>query len=180
MRVERHGLDWLGVLNVARLTQNKKPLTEEPSEAWKKKLILSRHSPLRTIQFFVVSEAPGFVCTHLARHQYQSCQPFVGTARTDIMKTTERPPDTAIRPYALFLNADSYLDIYEQRSCMKASYETRLEVESIRYEIQHIEPLIAELSFRPCEKYGRCNEFEPCGYMTTSLYHINRQKYLGV
>lgn len=180
MRIERHGVDWLGVLNIARLTQNKPPATKEPSEEWKRKLITSRHSPLRLIQFLVVGEVPGFVCTHLARHTYQSPQPFIGTGRPDIMHTDKRPLDTAIRPFALYFNADSWIDIYEQRSCRKASRETREIVDSIRIKISKIEPLIADMSFRPCEKYGRCNEFEPCDYIGSGIYKIMRERFLGV
>lgn len=178
MKIERYGPNWNTVLNVARLTQNKKPIDKEPSAKWKRDLIRSRHSPLRLIQFLVVGEAPGFVCTHLSRHTYQSPQPFVGTARTDIMGTDERPPDTTVRPFAWYFNADSWLDIYEQRACNKASLETRQFVFAMRSEIDKIEPILSAESFRKCEREGCCKEFKPCGYTETAKYKRIRAYYL--
>jgi len=178
MRIERHGVDWLGVLNVARLTQNQKPLDKEPSDEWKRKLTRSRHSPLRLIEFLITGTLPGFVLTHISRHKYQ--QIFIGTGRTDIMKTNDRPLDTDLRPFALYINADAFLTLYEARSCFKASLETRVAVEGFRHLVSTVEPVIAENCYRPCAKYGGCVEFTQCGYMQTEAYTIERERFLGV
>lgn len=176
MKVTRHGLNWTEVLNIARLTQNKPPVTKEPSEGWKRKLIRSRHSPLRLIQFLIVGEAPGFVITHLARHTYQLPQPFVGTAREDITGT-QRPPDTAVRPFAFYMNADSLIDVAEQRLCKKAHKDTRWLVKDIIKQVGQLEPLLLKELQRPCIKTGVCKEFTQCGYMGTADYKVKRGEY---
>jgi len=164
IKVTRLGADWKTVLRVARITQNKPDTGKEPSDDWKKKLILSRHSPLRMIEFLIEGDAPGFVLNHIARHSYQSPQPFIGTAREDITGV-ERPLDTAIRTFALYLNADALIEMCEQRVCFKAHQKTRDLIYDIILEVKNIEPLLAEvLQFMPCEKTGICREFEPCFY----------------
>lgn len=178
MKVTRFGPDWLTILNVSRMTQRKNPVTKEPSEEWKRKLIRSRHSPLRMIQFLIEGEAPGFVINHLVRHTYQLPQPYVATSRTDILGTSERPPDTAIRPYAIYLNADALIEMAEYRLCYKASKETRTEMINMLVEVYESEPLLIEYCEPTCVKQGRCNEFKPCGYMNTPEYAMLRKSWM--
>lgn len=178
MNITRYGAQWTTVLNVARLTQNQKPLDKEPSDKWKRKLTRSRHSPLRLIEFLITGSLPGFVLTHISRHKYQ--QIFIGTGRTDIMKTNDRPLDTDLRPFALYINADAFLTLYEARSCFKASLETRVAVEGFRHLVSTVEPIISEMCYRPCAKYGKCQEFTPCGFMQSEAYTIERERFLGV
>ena len=164
IKVTRLGADWKTVLRVARITQNKPDTGKEPSDDWKKKLILSRHSPLRMIEFLIEGEAKGFVLNHIARHTYQSPKPFIGTAREDITGV-KRPSDTAIRPFALYINADALIEMCEQRMCFKAHADTMMLVHEIITNVSYVEPLLAEvLKFTPCEKTGICREFTPCFY----------------
>lgn len=178
MKVTRYGPDWLTILNVSRMTQRKKPVTKEPSEEWKRKLIRSRHSPLRMIQFLIESEAQGFVVNHITRHTYQAPQPYVATSRTDTLGTSERPPDTETKPYALYLNADALIEMAEYRLCYKASKETREQTLNILMEVYKSEPLLVEYCEPSCVKHGRCNEFKPCGYMNTPEYKLFRTEWL--
>ncbi len=43
--------DWQRVVDAARFTQGKEPLGHEPSDEFKKQMILSEHSPLRELEF---------------------------------------------------------------------------------------------------------------------------------
>ena len=43
--------DWERVVDAARFTQRKEPLGKEPSDEFKKQMILSEHSPLRLLEF---------------------------------------------------------------------------------------------------------------------------------
>lgn len=178
MKIQRLGADWNTILNVCRTTQNKCAIEKEPSEEFKKKITRSRHSPIRLIEFLITGELQGFVLTHISRHKHQLI--FIGTGRTDLTNKSERPLDTELRPFNLYINADAFITLYEARSCFKASLETRNAVEEFKELVSTVEPLVSNHCFKPCEKYGRCNEFEPCGYMNTNLYQINRQIYLGV
>ena len=42
---------WNRVLNAARRTIGKAPLTKEPSDSWKAKMLLAEHSPIRLLEF---------------------------------------------------------------------------------------------------------------------------------
>lgn len=43
--------DWQRVVDAARFTQGKEPLGHEPSDEFKKQMILSEHSQLRELEF---------------------------------------------------------------------------------------------------------------------------------
>ena len=43
--------DWKRVLNAARRTAGKKPIDKEPSDLFKRKMLLSEHSPIRLIEY---------------------------------------------------------------------------------------------------------------------------------
>ena len=52
MKIEiKRVTDWQRVVDAARFTQDKEPLGHEPSDEFKKQMILSEHSPLRELEF---------------------------------------------------------------------------------------------------------------------------------
>ena len=73
--------DWQRVVDAARFTQGKKSLGHEPSDEFKKQMILSEHSPLRELEFDIkmygipywVSNhfVPTFMLSHSFLHQDQ-------------------------------------------------------------------------------------------------------------
>jgi hypothetical protein len=74
---------WADVLNAARCTQRKPPISGEPSDNWKKKIVRAEHSPLRCLMFNIdFYDIPYYVSVHLVRHIH--AQPFVSTSRPDI------------------------------------------------------------------------------------------------
>lgn len=42
---------WKRVLNAARRTVGKEPLDKEPSDLFKKKILLAEHSPIRLLEY---------------------------------------------------------------------------------------------------------------------------------
>ena len=43
--------DWIRVLNGARRTVGKKPINKEPSNAFKRKILLAEHNPIRLLEY---------------------------------------------------------------------------------------------------------------------------------
>lgn len=50
-RLETPKADWKRVLNAARRTVGKKPLDKEPSDTFKRKILLAEHSPIRLLEY---------------------------------------------------------------------------------------------------------------------------------
>lgn len=84
MKIEiKRVTDWQRVVDAARFTQGKEPLGHEPSDEFKKQMILSEHSPLRELEFDIkMYGIPYWVSNHFVRHVH--AQPFVSTSRPDI------------------------------------------------------------------------------------------------
>lgn len=60
---------WERVLNAARRTVGKKPLSKEPSTKFKKKILLAEHSPIRLLEYdFSWEDIKQWVTVHLVRH----------------------------------------------------------------------------------------------------------------
>ena len=72
---------WKRALNAARFTAGKKPLDKEPSDEWKRKILLAEHSPIRLVEYdWIWDEIQQWITTHLVRH-HEGCEKFVGTER---------------------------------------------------------------------------------------------------
>lgn len=57
--------DWIRVVNAARRTLGKKPISKEPSDLFKKKILLAEHSPIRLLEYdFTWEDIKQWVTTH--------------------------------------------------------------------------------------------------------------------
>lgn len=119
--------DWQRVVDAARFTQGKKSLGREPSDEFKKQMILSEHSPLRELEFDIkMYGIPYWVSNHFVRHVH--AQPFVSTSRPDITGSKVSRHDMRqddLVNLQLSLNAQEIINISKLRLCNKASKETR-------------------------------------------------------
>lgn len=81
MKIEiRRVTDWQRVVDAARFTQGKEPLGHEPSDEFKKQMILSEHSPLRELEFDIkMYGIPYWVSNHFVRHvhAWKECGAYI-------------------------------------------------------------------------------------------------------
>ena len=90
VRFECPKADWKRVMNAARRTWGKKPLDKEPSDKFKRKILLAEHSPIRLLEYdFTIEGIRQWVTTHIVRH-HEGCEKFVHTQRQDINDEIER------------------------------------------------------------------------------------------
>lgn len=74
---------WEEVANRARTTVSKGELGKEPSDNFKKKILIAEHSPIRGLIYcFKISNLKSWVATHLVRH-HVGVEKWVSTQRTD-------------------------------------------------------------------------------------------------
>lgn len=171
---------WQRVVDAARFTQGKGGLGKDPSDSFKKKLVLSEHSPIRLLEFDVkVYGIPYCNMGHFVRHVH--AQPFVSTSRPDITGANitrhELPQDAPVN-MQLSLNAQEMINISRLRLCMKADKVTRDVWRKVVDELRKIEPILAEACLPQCVFRTYCPEMKPCGYASTMLFDDDRKRFL--
>lgn len=165
MKVEvKRVTDWQRVLNAARKTVHKDSLDKEPSDDFKRKILMSEHSPIRLLEFDVsLKDVPYFVVMHLVRHKH-GFEPFVSTSREDrtgVKRADRRQTDLIDCQFSL--NAQAFINISRKRLCSCADIETRKTWIAIIDALREVEPILASLCVPECEYRGFCPEINSCG-----------------
>lgn len=195
--------DWIRVVNAARRTWGKKPIDHEPSDKFKRKILLAEHSPIRLLEYdFTIENIRQWVTVHLVRH-HQGCEKFVHTQRQDINELIENISKRIIdilreegllregwreRDYLfqgepndmdMTCNAQSFINISRKRLCIGcASPETRLAWEIVIEKLKEFDPILAEKCVPECVYRGFCPEFDRCcGYVNTETYQKRLNEY---
>ena len=158
---------WQNVRDAARNTVSKKLLgpDKEVSQEFKRKILMSEHSPIRVLQFMILIEnLPSWVSVHLVRHG-AGVTPFVSTQRDDRTGSSVprgELPQGAPVSHMMLANAQALINIARKRECYLASPETTHTVRLIQKLMREIgEPELAEVMVPECVYRGFCPE-EPC------------------
>ena len=160
--------DWI-LCRKCTLTTISKNSDTEPSMEWKEKLLKSRHSPIRTLQFcFKLIDIPYWVSVHLVRHVHAT--PFVSTQRNDRQDKYDRGEAPQNQPVTMcwYMNAEELMTIANKRLCNMASRETRNIVKEICKKVILLNPEFKDVLVPMCYyRGGRCDEFNCCGFNET-------------
>lgn len=182
--------DWEIVIDNARFTIHKDDLCKEPSKEFKKKIILSEHSPIRCLDYIIeLTDVPCWVSQHIARHDAFAGHTmrdgaedthFVATSRTDRHNQgtprSKMPQDAPVK-HRIFLNAQDFINISQRRLCTCASFETRFVWEKVISELKEIDPELASKCVRMCIYRGFCPEIVCCGYSKTAKFQEELYQY---
>lgn len=178
-KVDQFG-NWKRVLNAARFTVGKKDLEKEPSDAFKRQILLSEHSPIRLLEYDVTwRDAQMWVTVHLVRHSV-GCTPFVRTQRVDrndLVYDRDSLPQGSKNDMRWSGNAQSIINVSRKRLCSKASPETRKMWKMFLNELKKIDPILVEKCGAECIYRGFCPEKECCGYVNTENYEKRLIEY---
>ena len=171
--------EWLEVLNDCRSTVSKDPLAKEPSEGFKKKILIAEHSPIREMSIkWVWPSIKSWVATHWVRHKWEC---FVSTQRTDRTGVNrDELPQSAPVKFTGDANIQALIDTAKKRLCYQAAQETREYMEDLKCAIHEVEPEIADVLVpncvyrcgcpekmgAPCEFFKNLNE-NNAGYLMT-------------
>lgn len=184
IKVERI-LGWERVLNDARITVGKEDLNKEPSDAFKKAILISEHSPIRKLMFEVTWEdIPYWVGMHFRTHHvgFKSGDDdlyFVQTQRSDRTQSDRNslPQDAPIK-LRVILNAQTLINVSRIRLCRLASKETREAWQMLIDDIKLFEPELGRLCVPNCLYRGFCPEgTKSCGYSKTDKGQKSIQNY---
>jgi hypothetical protein len=177
---------WKRVLNAARLTAGKKPLDKEPSNKWKRKMLLAEHSPIRLVEYDGIWDfIKMWVTTHLVRH-HVGVEKFVSTQRTDrnpelMDLDRDEIPQGLENTMMISANAQGLINMSRKRLCSCASTETRQAWKALLEEIKKVDPILVEKCAPECIYRGFCPEFDNCcGYVNTEKYKEDLIKYRSI
>ena len=202
-RMECPKADWIRVVNSARRTWGKDPIDHEPSDKFKRQILLAEHSPIRVLEYdFTIADVRQWVTVHLVRH-HVGCEKFVHSQRQDINDQVEVITKRLIdilkeegllregwrdRDYMfqgetnemdMSCNAQSFMSISRKRLCYGCtSPETRQAWELVIEALREVDPILAEKCAPDCIYRGFCPEGKRCcGYVNTEAYKKRLEEY---
>lgn len=158
--------NWVRVKNHCRTTDNKDFTEKEPSELFKKKLLISEHSPIRLIEYdWTWRDMPYWVHAELARHKFEK---FISTQRDDRVQNEiprgKKPQDAPVR-FDGYANQQNLIDAFRKRLCFKATPEARAYAVSFKQALKEAGyEAEAEVLVPNCVYRCGCPEFTPCGF----------------
>ena len=157
--------DWRMAKNHCRTTDNKDFTEKDPSVEFKRKLLISEHSPIRRLMWdWTWKDIPYWVSTEWSRHKFEK---FISTQRDDRLiddiPRGKKPQDALVR-YDGWGNMQNLIDSWRKRLCFKATKEARELAEDFKYELSNSYPVEAMTLVPNCIYRCGCPEFESCGY----------------
>ena len=153
--------NWEEVVDDCRATVGKDELGKEPSEKFKRGVLISEHSPIRDLIIrWRWLNMPHWVTVHWARHKWEK---FITTQRSDRtgIDRTKLPQDEP-QNFRGEANAQHLIDTWKKRMCYQASPETREYAEDFKQALSEIEPELASVLVPNCVYRGGCPEMKMC------------------
>ena len=162
--------DWKRVKNHCRTTDNKDFTENEATEVFKKKLLISEHSPIRLLEFdWSWKSIYYWVSTEWSRHRFEK---FISTQRDDrLIDETPRgkKPQDALVNFDGYANMQNLIDAWRKRLCFTATKEARELAEDFKITLHKTNPLESDVLVPHCIYRMGCSEFKTCEYIKRFL-----------
>lgn len=180
-KITYFNVDWLRIKS-ACMTTISKQAGKEPSDEWKKKLLICRHSPIRRSMIsWKWENIPYAISTHFVRH-HEGCEKFVGTERTDRtgVNREERSQMNCV-PMEMDANIQALFNISEKRLCTCADATTKKYWEALIEELAKYDKLVAWANVPQCVRCGGCVEpFSDCHFYENLMKDVSVQDQMNV
>lgn len=163
---------WNEVLTDCRSTVGKPPLDKEPSEQFKRNILIAEHSPIRDISIkWRWQNIPSWVATHFSRHKWECYIKSQRSDRTGIDR--DKLPQDAPVDFTGEANAQHLIDTMRKRLCRQASPETRKYAEDLKEKIGEVQPELADVLVPNCVYRCGCPEMQTCGWYEKMIRMTN-------
>ena len=174
-------VDWKKIKSACMTTISKDAGDKEPSDLWKRKLLLCEHSPIRrgTVSW-KWPEIPYAISTHFARH-HEGCEKFVATERTD-RTGVQREERSQMNPVMMEMDANiqALINISKKRMCTGADPTTRLYWKAVWEAIREYDENIAWAMVPECIRDGGCPEYQPCGLFEKFAEGLTKEELMDI
>ena len=169
---------WEEVVNRARTTVGKEELGKEPSDKFKRKILMAEHSPIRGLIYcFKITNLKSWVATHFVRH-HVGIEKWVRTQRTDRTGINrDELPQGAEVEMEIEANAQALINMSRKRLCNQASPETREVMQEIKKEVSKRDEFLANIMVKECIYRGFCPEINSCNYDKTENFKKELEDY---
>lgn len=166
--------DWEEVVNDCRATVGKDELGHEPSETFKKSILIAEHSPIRDIRVrWFWKDIKSWIATHWSRHKWEC---FIKTQRTDRtgVDRNNLQQDAPVN-FTGEANVQHLIDTMRKRLCFQASPETRKYAEDFKVSLRSVEPEISDVLVPNCVYRCGCPEQAECPvkFWENAMLHTN-------
>lgn len=173
---------WKRALNEARRTVGKESIDKEPSDDWKKMVIMAEHSPIKLVEYTLrFKDLRQWVGVHILRHEH--LLPFIHTQRSDrraqLIPRDELPQGTP-NDQDFVVNVQTLINISRKRLCGCASLETREAWLAVKREMRNVDPVVASFMVPNCVYRGFCPEMHSCGFWKTERFRAERDNYINL
>lgn len=116
--------DWKRVKNHCRTTDNKDFTENNVNDEFKKKLLISEHSPIRLLEFdWSWKGIKYWVSTEWSRHRFEK---FISSQRDDRLKdgtSRDKKTQDALVNFDGYANMQNLIDTWRKRLCFQATRE---------------------------------------------------------
>lgn len=170
--------NWKNIKNATMTTINKDEGVY-PKPEWKRRLLLSEHSPIRKLHIgWKWYDLKSWVSVHITRHKI-GIDHFVRTQRTDRTNIDrDMLPQGNLVEHEVDANAQAIINISRKRLCYCASEETRKAWQEAINQIATVEPELAKCCVKECVyRNGLCPEMFTCGYNKTKAFEKELEAY---
>ena len=165
VRITEANINWNKIKQACMTTVSKEAGDKEPSQQWKRRLLLAEHSPIRRgIISWKWDEIPYAISTHFARH-HEGCEKFIGTERSDrtgVDRETRSQMNCV--PMEMDANIQALINISYKRLCTAADPTTRQYWQAVLEAIREYDEDVYWACVPQCIRCGGCPEFNPCGF----------------
>ena len=164
-RITDFDIDWMKIKS-ACMTTISKEVGKEPTQEWKRRLLLCEHSPIRrgTISW-KFDEIPYCISTHFVRH-HEGVEKWVGTERADRTEIKDRSQRSQMDmvPMEMEANIQAIINISRKRLCTSADPLTIKYWKAVLEAIKEYDEDIYWACVPECVRCGGCPEYNSCGY----------------
>lgn len=161
---------WKRIKNHCRTTVNKEFTNKEPTEKFKKILLISEHSPIRLLEVDWSWFKMKYWCSQeWARHKFEK---FISSQRSDRLKdglNRDEKPQGAPVQYDGYANAQNLIDSWRKRLCFTATPEATKHAEGFKIELRKYEPELSDVLVPNCIYRAGCPEPSSCGFWNKFL-----------
>ena len=164
-RITDFDIDWMKIKS-ACMTTISKEAGKEPTQEWKRRLLICEHSPIRrgTISW-KFDEIPYCISTHFVRH-HEGVEKWVGTERADRTEIKDRSQRSQMDmvPMEMEANIQAIINISRKRLCTSADPLTIKYWKAVLEAIKEYDEDIYWACVPECVRCGGCPEYKSCGY----------------
>lgn len=182
VRITDFYVNWKKIKSACMTTISKEAGENEPSQKWKKKLLLCEHSPIRRSMIsWKWDEIPYCISTHFARH-HEGCEKFVGTSRADRTEIKDRSQRTQMDtvPMEMDANIQALINISRKRLCASADPLTRKHWQSVLEAVKEYDENIYWACVPECIRCGGCPEYTSCGLFDNFAQDLTKEELINM